>query len=372
MTVVWQTVGHDAAVRALSRAMEQGRMHHALLLVGPPRVGKMALAMDVARALNCLGEEPSGGPCRQCERISDSLHPDVRVIGVEEDDQGRARTLISIEQVRVVQKEASLRPYEGAFRVFIIDGVDRMSDEAANSLLKTLEEPPDQVVLVLLASDASSVLPTIRSRCRRLDLRPVGVDTIADHLVTTLEVDSALAQEVARLSGGRIGWAVQAAQVDLNRLEVLGGIGERMSDAANELAAAVAQAEGFGIDAESFRAEYDNANAALDLAQIALETAADPAAQTAAQAVLDAAQAQADAAADALAEVQAEAVVAAAGVTVAEAEGALAAAEAAVFEAQIPLELFAAEIAVGEAEADLAAKEGGLVALEAAAAVPAL
>ena len=212
MTVVWQTVGHDAAVLALSRAIEQGRMHHALLLVGPPRVGKMALAMDVARALKCIGDDPPCGACRQCARISVSLHPDLRVIGVEEDGQGRARTLISIEQVREVQKEASRKPYEGAFRVFIIDGADRLSDEAANSLLKTLEEPPEQVVLALLASDASAVLPTIHSRCRRLDLRPVSVDTIADHLVEALGVEIARAQEVARLSGGKIGWAIQAAQ----------------------------------------------------------------------------------------------------------------------------------------------------------------
>ena len=211
MTVVWQTVGHDAPVRALSRAIEQGRMHHALLLVGPPRIGKAALALDVARALNCVEDSPCGA-CGQCKRISASLHPDVRVIGIEEDGQGRARTLISIDQVRELQKEASLKPYEGASRVFIIDGADRLSDEAANSLLKTLEEPPEQVVLVLLASDASAVLPTILSRCRRLDLLPVSVDTIADHLVNALGVEGARAQEVARLAGGKIGWAIQAAQ----------------------------------------------------------------------------------------------------------------------------------------------------------------
>ena len=85
---MWQTVGHDAAVLALSRAIEQGRMHHALLLLGPPQVGKMVLAMDVARALNCIGEGPPCGTCRQCTRISASLHPDVRVIGVGEDGQG--------------------------------------------------------------------------------------------------------------------------------------------------------------------------------------------------------------------------------------------------------------------------------------------
>lgn len=255
---MWQTVGHDAAVRALTRAIEQGRMHHALLLVGPPRVGKSALALDVARALNCIGEDPPCGACRQCTRISASLHPDVRVIGVEEDGQGRARTLISIEQVREVQKEASLKPYEGAFRVFVIDGVDRLSDEAANSLLKTLEEPPEQVVLVLLASDADAVLPTILSRCRRLDLRPVSVDTIADHLVKALGVDDARADEVARLPGGKIGWAIQAAQepallerladrLDVIERTVLSGLEPRFEYAA-QLAGRFAQSRADVLD----------------------------------------------------------------------------------------------------------------------------
>ena len=258
MTAVWQTVGHDAAVLALARAIGQGRMHHALLVVGPPRVGKMALAMDVARALNCIGDEPPCGACRQCARISASLHPDVRVIGLGEDAQGRAKTLISIEQVRELQKEASLKPYEGAFRVFIIDGVDRLSDEGANSLLKTLEEPPDQVVLALLASDASAVLTTIHSRCRRLELRPVSVDAIADHLAQALGVESELAQEVARLSSGRIGWAIQAAQepallerladrLDVIERTVLSGLEPRFEYAA-QLAGRFAQSRADVLD----------------------------------------------------------------------------------------------------------------------------
>lgn len=210
--MVWQTVGHDSAVLTLSRALEQDRMHHALLVMGPSRVGKKALAFDIARALDCVETTRPCGACRACERISSSLHPDVRVIGLEEDAQGRRRTLISIDQIREIQKEASLRPYEGAFRVFIVDGVDKISDEAANSLLKTLEEPPEYVVLVLLASNANDVLPTIVSRCHGLELRPVGVDVVAGHLSNYLGVENERSQEIAKLSSGRIGWAIQAAQ----------------------------------------------------------------------------------------------------------------------------------------------------------------
>ena len=210
---MWQTVGHDKAVRALSKALSESRMSHAFLVTGPPRVGKMSLAMDMARALNCVGDDPPCGTCGQCRRITEGLHPDVRIIGLETDDKtGRLRTVLTIEQVRDVQRDASLKPYEGNNRVFIFDGAEKLSEEAANSLLKTLEEPPDQVVIILLASDASNVLPTILSRCRRLDLRPVSVETIVDHLYRLYTTDRKLAEEVARQSGGRMGWAIQATQ----------------------------------------------------------------------------------------------------------------------------------------------------------------
>lgn len=210
---MWQTVGHDKAVRALSKAMSEGRMSHAFLVTGPPRVGKMSLAMDMARALNCVGDDPPCGACGQCRRITEELHPDVRVIGLETDrNTKRLRTVITIEQVRDVQRDASLKPYEGKYRVIIFDGAEKLSEEAANSLLKTLEEPPDQVVIILLASDPANLLPTILSRCRRLDLRPVGVEVITGHLYRLYTTDRQLAEEVARQSGGRMGWAIQATQ----------------------------------------------------------------------------------------------------------------------------------------------------------------
>ncbi len=208
---MWQTVGHDKAVRTLSRSVAEERLAHSYLITGSAKVGKATLALDIARAANCLSDSRPCASCRQCERVTSGLHPDVRVIGLEKARSGRLRTQVSIEQVREIQKDASLLPYEGRSRVFIFESAEKLSLEAANSLLKTLEEPPASVILILVASDATAVLPTILSRCRRIDLRPVPQRVISEFLVERKAVSREKADEIAGLSGGRIGWAVEAA-----------------------------------------------------------------------------------------------------------------------------------------------------------------
>ena len=122
------------------------------------------------------------------------------------------RTQISIDQVRDVQREASLLPYEGRHRLFIFETAEKLTAEASNSLLKMLEEPPDGVIIVLLASDAGAMIPTILSRCRRIDLRPVPAQTISEFLSERYDTSVERAQEIAGASSGRVGWAVEAAR----------------------------------------------------------------------------------------------------------------------------------------------------------------
>ena len=238
---MWQTIGHDKAINNLDRSLAEGRLSHAYLLAGPRQVGKMTLALELAQAVNCLEAERPCGECVQCSRIARGLHTDVRIVGL---DTEASRVLISIDQVREVQREASLKPFEGRSRVFIFDGAENLSEEAANSLLKTLEEPPDQVVLILLTSDLGALLPTLVSRCQVLELRAVAAPLVSRWLQTRHAVDPLRADEIARLAGGGPGWAINAVsnpevlqkldeQVTSIAALVAGSLEERFSYAAN-------------------------------------------------------------------------------------------------------------------------------------------
>ena len=187
-------------------------MPHALLLVGPPHVGKMTLALNLAQVVNCLepGPEPCGH-CSQCVRIAQGLHSDVRVLSVEPGStDGPTRTVIGIGDIKEVLRQVSLKPYEGSQTAIIINGAESMSDEAANAVLKTLEEPPPQVIFLLLTANESALLPTIRSRCRTFTLRPVPLREVAERLEQEHGAGPEESERLARLSRGCLGWAITA------------------------------------------------------------------------------------------------------------------------------------------------------------------
>ena len=206
--MAWQIIGHDWAVEFLQQSLATGRVAHAYLFTGPPQIGKRTLAQALAQALNCTGSPPPCGQCRSCQKVANATHPDVRVIEGE-----GAGGSIKIDQVRAVKREAMLLPYEGRYRVYILRHVDMASLEAANSLLKILEEPPAHVVLVLTAVQSDLLPATVVSRCQRLDLRPVPFSLLESLLRSWGHAESK-ARLLARLSGGRVGWALDAAKDD--------------------------------------------------------------------------------------------------------------------------------------------------------------
>ena len=225
----WQTFGHDAAVRMLDASNVAGRLSHAYLITGPEQTGRRTLAIDIACLVNCEPRPDMFGEaavldlesCPAAQRIRKGHHADIRVItaatplkadkvGADGDSDSSSRQRISINHIHDLQHDAALKPFEGKARVFIIDGAEGLSAEAANALLKTLEEPSEGVYIVLVATSAESLPDTIVSRCQRISLRPVNQQLIAEHLVDHFGLELVAAERLAKLSGGRAGWAITA------------------------------------------------------------------------------------------------------------------------------------------------------------------
>jgi len=167
-------VGQGRAVDFLKRAAESGRVSHAYLFVGPPGSGKKTAARAFACALYC--QDAGCGACPTCHRIRRGSHPDVHVVSPE----GAATYLVP--QVRDVIHDTNLAPIEGPLKVYIIEDADLFNDASANAFLKTLEEPPGDVVVILLAHALDSVLPTIASRCQIVRFRRLDSETAAQLL----------------------------------------------------------------------------------------------------------------------------------------------------------------------------------------------
>ena len=208
---MWQVFGHDRAVESIKRSLEAQRLAHAYLITGPYNIGKKTLAINMAQAVNCQQAPAPCGECSSCLRITSANHPDVQIIGRLSENGSGAKREISISQIRELQQSAALRPYEGKYRVFIIDSGEHLNEESANCLLKTLEEPPAGVLIILLAADPGKLLATIISRCQKIELFPVNPAITEQVLIDRWQVEPQKAQRLGRLCHGGIGWAINAA-----------------------------------------------------------------------------------------------------------------------------------------------------------------
>jgi DNA polymerase III subunit delta' len=191
-------IGQDRAVSILLRTLDRGRIPNAYLFSGESGIGKRSVAINLAKALNCLGAPPgddkknSKSPqvaayrltdacdrCHACEKIEAGTHPDVSVITPEKGE-------ILVGQIRAVEDALSYMPYEGRRKVVVIDDADTMNQSAANAFLKTLEEPPAESLIVLISSNPDRLPETIRSRCSQIHFTPLSAEACREVVQTII------------------------------------------------------------------------------------------------------------------------------------------------------------------------------------------
>ncbi len=201
-------IGQEALVRTLSNAIAAGRLAHAFILTGVRGVGKTTTARIIARAINCVGPEGTGGPtaapcghCEHCQAISEDRHVDV----IEMDAASRT----GIDDIRELIEGVRYRPVSARYKVYIIDEVHMLSRQAFNGLLKTLEEPPEHVIFVFATTEIRKVPVTVLSRCQRFDLRRVSQDDLARHFAGIAAKEGVEASEqalalIARAADGSV------------------------------------------------------------------------------------------------------------------------------------------------------------------------
>ncbi len=211
---VWAgIVGQPAAVALLQRAIAQDRPAHAYAFVGPSGVGRRLTAMAFAQAALCPAKGCGG--CATCRRVAAGTYPDCQVlVPTPPRDNPKGVPTIRIEQVRELERAASLTPLEGGRKMFILDDAERMTLPTAQALLKTLEEPPPRTHLVLIIQNPRALPPTVLSRCQRVRFGPLG-DRAAATLLEGRGVPGPASALLARLAQGRPGLALE---LDLDAL----------------------------------------------------------------------------------------------------------------------------------------------------------
>ena len=207
----WNLTGHHWAVDMLQKHIVRGTTRHAYLIAGPPGLGRRTLALRFAQALNCPTPLEAGvpcGTCRDCRQIESMKHADLSV--VESESEGG---ILKVDQIREARKLLTLKPFQSKYRVALFLRFQEANDNAANALLKTLEEAPSYAVLILTADNAEQLLPTIVSRCEVLRLRPLRVEEVQRELENR-GLENSRAKLIAHISGGRMGYAIRLIEND--------------------------------------------------------------------------------------------------------------------------------------------------------------
>jgi DNA polymerase III subunit delta' len=203
--------GQEQAVRILQGYIKQERLRAGLLFIGPEGVGKKLTALILAKAVNCQEQgEDSCDQCPSCLKIERGQHPDIHILEPEEEG-------LKIEAIRQLQRDISLRPYEGRQKVFIINNCHRLTAEASGALLKILEEPPGNTLLILISDKPGLLFKTVVSRCKALKFAPLARNSLQEILQKEFGLDLTRAHYLAYASEGRLGRALRLKELDALR-----------------------------------------------------------------------------------------------------------------------------------------------------------
>lgn len=206
MTDNWNLLGHEWAVEMLQQHLAKQKTRHAYLFTGSPGLGRRSLALAFARSLTCSSPPAPGafcGACKNCRQMGAMQHPDLNIIEAEQ-----GKDIIKVEQIRDLRKNVLLSPYQAAYRIVLLLRFEEANPSAANALLKTLEEAPKQVILLLTAKNTEALLPTIVSRCEVIRLHPVPLGKV-ETFIRDRGADEEKAKLLAHLSAGRPGYALR-------------------------------------------------------------------------------------------------------------------------------------------------------------------
>ena len=234
-------LGQGQAKHILSQALSSSRLSHAYLFYGPESIGKKLLAVEFAKALNCLSPETEEacGTCDSCRKIEDRIHPDFFFVEPTKSTPTAREAVLKIDAIRELQKKLGFLPYQGKAKVAVIDQVEKMNPQACNAFLKTLEEPPSSTILILITSNIYKLLPTMISRCQGIKFNPLPPEAIREILqsqdeekLNPAEVDlrvgrskgqvsRALSDEATQTSSYRLAMIDLIRQVSFKRMDLL-------------------------------------------------------------------------------------------------------------------------------------------------------
>lgn len=197
-------IGQDKAISYLNKVIKNKKLGNSFLFFGPAGVGKKTAARWFAKKINCICEKDEDKPCGACSscvKIEKAIHPDIFFISPD-------GLSIKIEQTRAMLDGVLFRPFEGKYKVYIIEDAEKLTNSACNQMLKVLEEPPAYMVIILVISDITNLPPTVTSRCQRVPFNYISSVLIKDYVKSNFEFEKEKLTSLTKLSGGSLGRAV--------------------------------------------------------------------------------------------------------------------------------------------------------------------